>query len=76
VSIQERYSFLAIIVQMGHDQKDMLKACWSTAEQFHIPFHRKMKQDRFFHILRFLHFSDNKSRPGTTHDRLWKMRTV
>jgi hypothetical protein len=25
VAIQEMYSFLAIIVQMGHDQKDMIK---------------------------------------------------
>jgi len=35
------YSFSDIIAQMRHDQKDMLKAYWSTAEKFSIPFYRK-----------------------------------
>jgi hypothetical protein len=38
-----------------------------------------MKQDRFFHILRFLHFSDSKDEHDKTDDnfdRLWKMRTI
>jgi hypothetical protein len=56
------YRFLAIIVQMGHNQKDMLKAPCSTTEQFSMLFSGKiMKQGRFYHILRFLHFSDNKT---------------
>jgi len=75
VTIQEMYSFLAIIVQMGHDQKDMMKAYWNTAEQFSMFFYGKMKQDRFYHILRFLHFSDNKNRPDKK-DKLWKMKIL
>jgi hypothetical protein len=38
-----------------------------------------MKRDRFFHILRFLHFSNNKNQPDKRDeycDRLWKMRTI
>jgi hypothetical protein len=38
-----------------------------------------MKRYRFLHILRFLHFSDNKNKPDKTdenYDRLWKMRTI
>jgi len=31
VTIQEMCSFLAIIVHIGHDQKDTLEAYWSTA---------------------------------------------
>jgi hypothetical protein len=37
-----------------------------------------MKQDRLFHILSFLHFS-NKNEPGKKdeqYDRLWKMTTI
>jgi hypothetical protein len=76
VTIQEMYTFLAIIVQMVHDQKDRLKAYWSTAEQFSMPFAGKMmKQNRFFHILRFLHFSDNRNKPDN-YDKLQKMRTT
>jgi hypothetical protein len=80
VTMQEMYSFLAIILQMGHDIKDTLKAYWSTSEQFSTPFYGKtMKRDRFFHILRFLHFSNNRNEPDKTDnkfDRLWKMRTI
>jgi hypothetical protein len=38
-----------------------------------------MKRDRFFHILRFQHFTDNKNQPDMTDkdsDRLWKMRRL
>ena len=38
-----------------------------------------MKQDRFFHILRLLHFTDNKNEPDMmdeNSDRLWKMRNL
>jgi hypothetical protein len=38
-----------------------------------------MKQDIFFHILRFLHFNDNKNEHDETnknYDRLWKMRAI
>ena len=35
-----------------------------------------MKRDRYFHILRFLHFTENKNEPDMTDensDWLWKM---
>ena len=38
-----------------------------------------MKRDRYFHVLRFLHFTDNKNEPDMTDensDRLWKMRNL
>lgn len=38
-----------------------------------------MKRDRFCHVLRCLHFSDNKSEPDKTdgnYDWLWKMWAV
>jgi hypothetical protein len=80
VTIWEMYLFLSIIVQMGHDQRDRLNDYSSTLEQFFMAFYgNTMKRDRFFHILRFLHFSDNRNYPDKTdenYDRLWKMRTI
>ena len=37
-----------------------------------------MAQDRFLHILCFLHFAGNSQRPekGKEYDRLWKLRTL
>jgi hypothetical protein len=35
-----------------------------------------MKRERFFHILRFLHFANNSKRPDQSeeYDQLWKLR--
>jgi len=50
---------------MGHNQRDILKDYWSRA------FYRNiMKQDRFYHILRFLHFSENKNEPNKTFENM------
>jgi hypothetical protein len=80
VTVQEMYMFLAIIIQMGHGIRDTLKEYWSTLEQIYTPFYSNvMKRDRFFHILRFLHFCNNMNQPDKTdkcYDRLWKIRTL
>jgi hypothetical protein len=80
VTLAEMYVFLALIIQMGHDIRDTLKDYWSTLEQFHTTsFSATMKQDRFFHILQYLHFVDNDKKPDKNdpgYDRLWKIRTI
>jgi hypothetical protein len=80
VTIPEMYLFIPTVLQMGHDQRDRLKDYWSILEQFFMAFYgNTMKQDRFLHILRFLHFSGNRNEPVKTdenYDRLWKMRTI
>jgi len=38
VTIQEMYCFLSVTVQMGHDQRDIMKSYWSELEQFLCPF--------------------------------------
>jgi len=59
MTVQKMCLFLAIIGQMVHDQRDTLKDCWSTLVQYLMAFYRNtMKQDRLFHMLRFVHFSD------------------
>ena len=47
--------------------------------QLHNPYYGDtMTQDKFLHILRFLHFADNSQIPdeGEEYDRLWNLRTV
>jgi hypothetical protein len=38
MNIQKMYLISSIIVQMGHDQSDILKDHWSTLQQFLWPF--------------------------------------
>jgi hypothetical protein len=58
---QEMYLFMAVTVQVEHDQSDTLKNYWYTQEQVYIPFYRNiMRQNIFFHIHIFLNFCDNK----------------
>jgi hypothetical protein len=80
VTESEMFLFLAIIVQMGHDIRYSLADYWSMTEQFHTPFYSKtLKRDRFFHIIRFLHFSNNGTaidKNDPHYDRLSKVRTV
>ena len=72
--------FLAITVQMGHNQRDTLEDYWLTLGQYFMAFYgNTMKWDRFHHILRFLHFSDNKNEADEAdenYDQLWKMRAI
>jgi hypothetical protein len=41
MTVQEMYLFLAIVVQMGHDQRDVLKDYWSTLERYFVAFYGK-----------------------------------
>jgi len=69
MTVQNMCLFLAIIVQMGHGQRGMLKDYWSTLGQYLMALYRNtVKRDRFCHILRFLHFSDNKNERDKTHE--------
>jgi hypothetical protein len=65
---------------MGQDQRDMLTDNWSTLEQYFRALYRnKIKQDSFYHILRFIHFSDNKNEnynADENYDGLWNTRSA
>jgi len=72
-------TFIALVLQMGHNLKDTLHDYWSRLRQLHTPFYGgTMTRDRFLHILRFLHFADSSQRPdqGEEYDQLWKLRTI
>jgi hypothetical protein len=64
VIVQERYILFATVIQMGHEVRITLKYYWSTLELFCTPLYSNvMEHDQFFHILRYLHFSNNRNQP-------------
>jgi hypothetical protein len=79
ITLPSMMTFVALVLQMGHELKDTLHDYWSRLKQLHSLFYGEtMARDRLLHILRFLHFADNSHRPdeGEEYDRLWKIRTV
>jgi len=75
VTEAEMFAFLALTLQMGHTVQDRLEDYWTKMEQLHTAFcGQTMARARYYHILRFLHFTDN-NRNGVdrTDDRLWKI---
>jgi hypothetical protein len=73
----EMFLFLVIIVQMGHDIRDSLKHYWTVTEQFCTPFYSKtMTHDRFLHILRYLHFSNNQNANDNNDPNYGRLRKI
>jgi len=75
VTEAEMFAFLAVTLQMGHTVQGRLEDYWTKMEQLRTPFYgQTMSRARYYHILRFLHFTDN-NRNGVdrTDDRLWKI---
>ena len=77
VTEAEMFVFLALTIQMGHGVRDKLTDYWSTLDQLYTPFYgTMMKQDRYLHILRYLHFTDNRNEPDRKDEKfdgLWKI---
>jgi hypothetical protein len=60
ISEKNWYTFLAVIVQMGHDHKPSMKLYWTKDRLYHIPFYSSMMpHDRSLMILKRLHFVDS-----------------
>jgi len=78
VTEAEIFAFLALTLQMGHSVQGRLEDYWTKMEQLRTPFHvQTMARDRYYHILRFLQFTDN-NRNGVdrTDHRLWKIQDL
>ena len=77
VTEAEMFAFLALTLQMGHTVQDRLEDYWTKMEQLCTPFYRQTACDRYCHILRFLHFTDNnRNGADRTDNRLWKIRDL
>jgi len=73
ITIEEMNTFFGLIIQMGHDQPHSLKDYWSRQE-YCTPFYSNvMARNRFFQLLRFLHFENNDD---PDYDWLWKIRKI
>jgi len=56
----EMFAFLALILQMGHTVQGRLEDYRMKMEQLRTPFYgQTMAHARYYHILHFLHFTDN-----------------
>ena len=77
---EEMMVFLGLTLLMGLDKKPQLNMYWSTDPLFYSPiFSATMKRDRYFLILKFLHFNDNRNIPprnDANRDRLYKVRPL
>ena len=80
VTEAEMFVFLALTIQVGHGVRDQLTDYWSILDQLYTPFYgTMMNRDRYLHILRYLHFTDNRNEPDRTDenfDRPWKIRDL
>lgn len=80
VTLEEIKVFLGIVFLMGLDQKPEMGLHWSTNKLFYSPVYGKtMARDRFFILLKFLHFNNNREMPrpdSAEYDRLYKIRPV
>jgi hypothetical protein len=82
INVLELCLCLDINVQMGHNQRDTLRLLVNTRTVFHGLLWNTKKRDRFYHMQRFQHFSDDDdddNEPDKTdesYDWLWKMTAV
>jgi hypothetical protein len=62
ISLKDRYTFLAVIVQMGHNHKPSMKLCWTKDKLYRIPFYSSVvPHDHSLMILKHLHFADRQN---------------
>jgi hypothetical protein len=78
VTEAKMFAFLAMTLQMGHTFQHRLDDYWTKMEQLSTPFYgQRMSRIRYFHILHFLHFTDNdRNEVHRTDDRLENTRFV
>jgi hypothetical protein len=75
----EMHLYLAIIFRWDMTKETIQTLLVHTRTICMAFYGNTMKQDRFFHILEFLHFSDNKNELHKTdenYDRLWEMKPI
>ena len=65
----------------NREKKTSLRLYWNTDEIFKTPFFSAvMSRDRYFQIMRYLHFVDNqeevKDKNSPNHDKLFKVRKL
>ena len=76
VTEAEMFPFLALTLQMGHTVQGRPEDYWTKMEQLRTPFYGQTKAcARYYHILRFLHFTDNNRNGVDRTDDCGKYKT-
>ena len=77
-TIPELKAWFGLTLNMGLVRKNSIKSYWSKNSVMQTPiFPNTMSRDRYLHILRFLHFTDNDNAPDPAdpnRDKLWKIK--
>ena len=77
-TIPELKAWLGLTLNMGLVRKNSIKSYWSKNSVIQTPiFPNTMSRDRYLHILRFLHFTNNDNAPDPAdpnRDKLWKIK--
>ena len=77
VTIPEMKKFIGTLLLMGIVYKPDLHMYWSTDIYYSTPaFSKIMKRDRFYLILKFLHFNNNETVDPENPDRSHKVRPL
>ncbi|XP_030018120.1 piggyBac transposable element-derived protein 4-like isoform X2 [Sphaeramia orbicularis] len=77
VTVSEMKTFLGLFFLTGIIRKPELEMYWSADEILATSYFCKvMSRNRFEIIWKFLHFSDNETRPVNSNDKLYKVRPV
>jgi hypothetical protein len=81
MSTEDLHAVLTVIVHTGHNYKPSMTLYKAKDKPYHIHFYSNVVPHRFFKILKYLHFADNKNpqiqdRQNPNYDRLWKIRQV
>ena len=80
LTVNEFKAWIALTLNMGIVKKPSLRLYWSTDEIFKTPFFSAvMSRDRYFQIMRYLHFVDNQEEvkdKNSPNDKLFKVRKL
>lgn len=77
VTVAELKVAFCLLILMGISHRPDQKMHWMTEPLFNAPYFRDtMPRDRFFDILRMLHFRDNEEMEDDEEDRLFKLRPL
>ena len=77
---EEMYAFLSVVINMGLNQKPVQHSYWTTCYKSQITpwFGDHLSRDRYFLILKFLHFNNNENLPPIDHPnfKLFKVEPI
>lgn len=81
LTVSEIKAWIALTLDMGILKKPSLRLYWSTDSILKTPFFPAVvARDRYFQIMRYLHFTDNrdkvKDRDSPGYDKLFKIRKL